>query len=176
MKLRSWTGDVERVVLPHVDAVYNFARWLVRDPRAAEDVVQAAFAQALKGAACFDGRRARAWLLRIARDLAHAYLETISLGRAAVSDAELGAAIALGPAVQTARAGCQDLAEADEALDALPVELRECILLREIEGLPYGDIARVTGVPVETVISRLSSARQVLRSLRLHFTAAGRAF
>ena len=153
-----------RAALPHLDAAYTLARWLVRDPAAAEDVVQDAMVRAMTYFASFRGENPRAWLLQIVRNTAYTRLQR---GRAAQEDAldpeglhQHLADPGADPEVAAARAEEGSLLQ--RALAALPVELREAVVLRELEEMSYRDIARVTEVPVGTVMSRLFRARQAL--------------
>src|SRR5579863_5205118 len=168
--------DFERVVLPHLDAAYNLARWLVQDSTLAEDVVQDAAVRALRYFASFRGTDGRAWILRIVRNTAYEHLKRRS-GRA---EAPLGSAmdqadaVAFGmdvhdpgpdPEAQCSR--LQDRERLTSALAALPIEHRECLVLCELEQLSYKDIARITQVPIGTVMSRLSRARSALMRIAL---------
>ncbi|MCK8784558.1 sigma-70 family RNA polymerase sigma factor [Roseomonas sp. NAR14] len=164
-------SEFERDVLPHLDAAYNLARWLVRDPAVAEDVVQEALLRALRYQ---DGRRGavRPWLLRIVRNAAYAAIGA----RRRLAEVPLeGEAVAAPPAPpfgdalgdapgdpEAAFARRQALERLDGALAALPEELRECLVLRELEELSYREIAQVTGVAIGTVMSRLWRARRAL--------------
>ncbi|HTH98112.1 MAG TPA: sigma-70 family RNA polymerase sigma factor [Stellaceae bacterium] len=159
----------ETAVLPHLDAAYNLARWLVRDACLAEDVAQDALLRALGYFASFRGEDAKAWLMRIVRNTAYDALgrrgHEISLDAGA--EGEDGAAPALqvadtAPDPEAVLARRRDLAQLDEAIAALPVELRECLVLRELEELSYKEISEVTGVPIGTVMSRLWRARRAL--------------
>jgi RNA polymerase sigma-70 factor (ECF subfamily) len=165
--------SVDQVVLPHLDAAYNLARWLMRDASAAEDVVQDAVVRAIAHIATFRGGNARAWLLRIVRNTAYDALQRRR--SAAATEVPLDAAgeqedgtntiadIAdSGATPERALENRQQLQSLDRALAALPVELRECMILREIEDLSYRDIARITAVPMGTVMSRLWRARRLL--------------
>ena len=165
----------EQVVLPHLDAAYNLARWLVRDASLAEDIVQDAVLRALQYFASFRGDTSgRAWLLQIVRNAAYAAVKARRAGVDVPLDSDDGAgAMDLpdpGPGPEAQLAQRQDLERLDEALAALPMELRECLILCELERLSYKEIARVTGVPIGTVMSRLWRARQAL----LRLQAAGR--
>ena len=159
---------IAAVILPHLDAAYNLARWLVRDASQAEDVVQDAVERALRYAASFEARDARAWWMRIVRNAAYDALAARKQDRAAVDDGAAPGEAAgdriADPADDPERALLrrQDRATLMAALDALPVALRECLMLREIEELSYKDIAAMTGVPIGTVMSRLSRARRAL--------------
>ena len=161
----------EAVVLPHLDAAYGLARYMVRDDADAEDVVQEAFLRALRYFGGYRGEAAgqgRAWLLAIVRNMAHTWMHR----RRADNTTEFDEAVhGTEEAERTAGAGGTD-AEAmradvretlSEALERLPAELREVIVLREMEGLSYKEIAGVADVPIGTVMSRLSRARKRLQ-------------
>lgn len=153
----------EQAVLPHLDAAYNLARWLVRDPTLAEDVVQDATLRAINYSSSYRGGDGRAWLLRIVRNAA--YTAITARRQSAASSLDDPAALQVADPAddpETASARRQDLGALDRALAALPVELRECIVLRELEELSYKEVAQVTGVPIGTVMSRLWRARQAL--------------
>src|SRR5215470_16699897 len=178
MENLSHLRDFEQVVLPHLDAAHNLARWLVRDPPTAEDVVQDAVMRAWKYFASFRGGSVRAWLLQIVRNTAYTCMRTrrrgaevlLGSGELAGKDAdteEERVDLQLPdprPGPEAMLAHRQDLAALDEALSALPVALRECLILRELEMLSYKEIARITDVPIGTVMSRLARAREALRS------------
>jgi len=175
----------EQAVLPHLDAAYNLARWLVRDAALAEDVAQDAMLRALQHFGGFRGEGAgadggaRAWLLRIVRNAAY----DAARARGRVREVPLDPAgddeapgfdvpdPAPGPEAMTALR--QDIARLDDAIAALPIELRECLILCEIEGLSYKEIARVTDAPIGTVMSRLWRARQALLRTQAAETKAG---
>jgi RNA polymerase sigma-70 factor, ECF subfamily len=157
------------VVLPHLDAAYNLARWLVRDPAAAEDVVQEAMLRALTYFAGFKGVNPRAWLLQIVRNTAYASRNLdrgVQLVPIAV-EPEAGT-IAADELVSTdddpeaALLRERDRKQVHELIEALPVELREPLVLRELEELSYKEIADIAGIPIGTVMSRLWRARQSL--------------
>jgi RNA polymerase sigma-70 factor (ECF subfamily) len=168
---RECVDDFERVMLPHLDAAYNLARWLVRNPAVAEDVVQEAFLRALKYFASFRGGSGRVWLLQIVRNVSYSHFKVqqsrmeVPLGRQTGAAGEQGKGMDVpdpgaGPEVTLMHR--QELGQINKALSALPVKLRECVILRELEELSYKDIARITGAPIGTVMSRLSRARQAL--------------
>jgi RNA polymerase sigma factor (sigma-70 family) len=165
-------GDFEQVILPHLDAAYNLARWLVRDPSTAEDVVQDAYERALKYFGSFRGGEGRAWLLQIVRNTAYSTLKAerrgmeVFLNSGTRSDDEDDVDLDVpdsSPGPEVTLLHRQDLAALDEALNALPVAWRECLILREVEALSYKEIARIMDVPVGTVMSRLARARQALQ-------------
>ncbi len=161
-------SEFEEAVLPHLDAAYNLARWLVRDRASAEDVVQDAMVRALSYFRSYRGGDARAWLLRIVRNeaygalAAHKRRATTSLED--IGDGDAPALQVADPAAnpEVALARREGLAQLEQALSALPIELRECLVLRELEELSYKEIGHVTGVPIGTVMSRLWRARQAL--------------
>ena len=166
--------DFERLVLPHLDAAHNLARWLVRDAAMADDVVQDAAVRALIYFSSYRGVDARAWLLRIVRNTAYDALSarkrTASAGLDDHGLADDGPALQVPEGAddpEMALSGRERSAELATALAALPVELRECLVLYELEELSYRDIAHVTGVPIGTVMSRLWRARQALMRGRL---------
>jgi RNA polymerase sigma-70 factor, ECF subfamily len=146
-------------MLPHLDAAYNLARWMLRDPAAAEDVVQEAMLRALTYFASFRGTNARAWLLQIVRTTA---LNALAAPRAEPVQEEMDEIADPAPDPEEGYAARQRRTQLDAALAALPLELRECIVLRELEELSYKEIARITNVPIGTVMSRLWRARQEL--------------
>jgi len=155
-----------RIALPHLDAAYNLARWLTRDPAAAEDVVQDAMLRALDYFSSFRGENPRAWLLRIVRNVALTRLRQGGRLRELPLEAEPGGAhenIAdAAPDPEAVAVHSEDMTQLEQMLGSLPADLRECLVLREIEEMSYRDIARVTGVPVGTVMSRLFRARERL--------------
>ncbi|KAA5608190.1 sigma-70 family RNA polymerase sigma factor [Rhodovastum atsumiense] len=165
-------GGFEALVLPHFDAAYNLGRWLMQDAALAEDVVQEAMLRAFAHFASYRGGDARAWLLRIVRNVAYTALAARRRGATTSLDAGAGPdGDGEAPALQvpdpaddpeTRLARREALAGLDRALAALPVELRECLVLRELEELSYRQVAQVTGVPVGTVMSRLWRARRAL--------------
>ncbi|HYM72952.1 MAG TPA: sigma-70 family RNA polymerase sigma factor [Stellaceae bacterium] len=156
------SGDdsFERTVLPHLDAAYRLARWLVRDAEAAEDLVQEAMVRALSYFASFRGVNPRAWLLQIVRNAAYG---SLALNRGAVT-VPLGdddiAAPEDDPETALLRAG--ECRQVRALIAALPVELRETLVLREFEEFSYKEIAEATQTPIGTVMSRLWRARRML--------------
>jgi RNA polymerase sigma factor (sigma-70 family) len=157
-------GRFERAVLPHLDAAYNLARWLTRDEHAAEDVVQEAFLRAARFFAGFRGGDGRTWLLAVVRRASYDWLAKSRAWAAAASFDEDGHGPgddSLNPEYLAVRNADRQLLR--EALEELPPEFREVVVLRELEGLSYQQIAAVTEVPLGTVMSRLSRARKQLQ-------------
>ena len=159
----------EAVVLPHLDAAYNLARWLVRDPVAAEDVVQEAMLRALSYFSSFRGVNPRAWLLQIVRNTIYAARERdsrapfVAIGREgeeATVDEDTLVSEADDP--ETALIHTRRDRQVQELIAALPAELRETLVLRELEELSYKEIADITRTPIGTVMSRLFRARHFL--------------
>ena len=154
----------EQVALPHLDAAYNLARWLTRDEHAAEDVVQEAFFRAAKFFPTFRGGNGRTWLLAVVR---RASFDWLAKNRAWAAAASFDEGVhgqadeSLNPEHLAARRADRQLLRA--ALEELPPEFREVMVLRELEGLSYQEIAAVTEIPVGTVMSRLSRARKHLQ-------------
>jgi RNA polymerase sigma-70 factor (ECF subfamily) len=160
----------EQVLLPHIDAVYNLARWLIRSPADAEDVVQEAYLRALQFFDGFRGGDSRAWLLKIVRNTCYSW---VGKNRPAEFSDEFDEKVhsgeSLGEDVEAKLVSRAESLCVRKALGTLPVAFREVLVLREIEGLSYKEISDVTGVPMGTVMSSLSRARQRLREeLRAH--------
>jgi RNA polymerase sigma-70 factor, ECF subfamily len=162
----------EHVVLPHLDAAYNLAHWLVRQPQDAEDIVQQAYLRAFK---CFDGYQggdARAWVLKIVRNTSYSFLEK---NRAAKLGEEFDETIHT-PVSKQSGADEALLQSADsrmlhEALGELPVNFREVLVLRELEGMSYKEIAEVMDKPIGTVMSGLARARTRLKDRLIRMRA-----
>ena len=156
----------EEVVLAHLDAAYGFARWLVGDPHLAEDVVQEAVLRGLNYFESYRGEDGRAWLMRIVRNTAYTMLTARRYAAQDGSDGLDGNAVLNlpdpGEGPDAALSRQDDAARLEQALSTLPTELRECLVLKELEELSYKEIAQVTGVPVGTVMSRLWRARRAL--------------
>jgi RNA polymerase sigma-70 factor, ECF subfamily len=156
------------LVETHLDSACNLARWLVRDPVLADDVVQDAMLRALKYFPGFRGENARAWVLQIVRNVALTRLQKKSQGAPAdVAEVEFETVVltVAGDARQEPEATVmreEDERLVQKLLARLPVELRECLVLREIEELSYKEIARIIDVPVGTVMSRLWRGRKLL--------------
>ena len=150
----------EQAVIPHMNAAYNLARWLLGAEDDARDAVQDAALRAFKGFPRFRGGDGRAWLLTIVRNVCFSWLRKHRHDALATEfDDELHSHAA-APEVPDI-----DPEAVRAAIEQLGAEYREAIVLREMEGLSYKEIAEVTGVPIGTVMSRLARARRQLRDL-----------
>ena len=160
--------DFDRTFLPHMDAAYNLARWLMRNDHDAQDVVQEAFLRAFRFAGGFRGGDAKAWLLAIVRNAAFTWMKR---NRGESSPAEFDETF---HTEDVAEGGLEadalkkaDRAMIHSALEELPVEFREVIVMRDLEGLSYKEIAQVAELPIGTVMSRLARARaRLARSIK----------
>jgi RNA polymerase sigma factor (sigma-70 family) len=164
-------GEFQQIMMPHLNSAYNLARWLVSDVALAEDITQDAMLRALSYFSSYKGGDARSWLLRIVRNVAYSAMAARRRGGATSLDdpgvTEEGEPLALqivdpGCDPETTLLRTESFAQLDTALAALPRELRECLVLHELEELSYKEVAHVTGVPIGTVMSRLWRARQAL--------------
>jgi RNA polymerase sigma-70 factor (ECF subfamily) len=160
------SGTFEQVVLPHLDAAYNLARWLLRRDQDAEDVVQEACLRAFNAFGQFHGGEARSWLLTIVRNTSYTWL-TRNRERAPTASFDEAlhdvATDEFDPQIILQQRSDRDAVK--RAIEELPVEFREMLVLREFEGLSYQQMAAVAGLPVGTVMSRLARARQRLERL-----------
>lgn len=163
--------EFRRVILPHLDAAYNLARYLTRDPVLAEDIAQDAILRAFRAFGQFRGTSPRAWLLAIVRNCCFT-----AQGRArsavglvvhenSLSD-ELARQVAEHPDPlpnpEEAAQRQDDVTRVRAAIEAIPEPFREAVVLRDLEDLTYAEIAEVTGVPIGTVMSRLARGRAML--------------
>jgi RNA polymerase sigma-70 factor (ECF subfamily) len=153
----------EQVALPHLEAAYNLARWLTRNEHDAEDVVQEAYVRAFTFFDSFHGEDGRAWLLAVVRNTCYTWLEKQRSHKPTVPlNEEVHApSNALNPEqlLQRRLAG----EELRQAVEELPLEFREVVVLRELEGLSYKEVASVLSIPLGTVMSRLSRGRAHLQ-------------
>jgi RNA polymerase sigma-70 factor (ECF subfamily) len=166
------TERFEQVVLPHLDAAYNLARWLVRRPQDAEDIVQESYLRAFKFFGGYRGGDARAWVLKIVRHTSYSFLEknqpTIFVEE---FDETIHTSVSEQSAVEGALWQSVDRHMLREALDQLPVNFREVVVLRELEGMSYKGIAEVMGKPIGTVMSGLARARTQLKERLIRIRA-----
>ena len=158
-------AQFEQVVVPHLDAAYNLARWLAGNDHDAEDIAQEASLRAFRFLNGFRGGNSRSWLLTIVRNTAYTWLKQnrpqtlVSVSEEEWHDIE-------DPAALKNQATALHNADRDvlrAALEELPVEFREVLILRELEGLSYKEIADVADAPIGTVMSRLARARKQLQ-------------
>ena len=154
----------EEVVVPHLDAAFNYARWLAGNEADAEDVVQDAAVRAFRFFSSLRGEDARAWLLTIVRHTWYARLSSQRVARTASTEydemADTRPDDRLGPEALLLQQ--QTVDRVRRAVEQLPVDFREVVVLRELEGLSYKEIAAVVGIPMGTVMSRLARARERL--------------
>ncbi len=156
-------GHFEKAVLPHLSAAYNLARWLTRNDHDAEDLVQEACLRALKSFDSFRGGDARAWLLTIVRNRCYTWLQENRMQELTTTfDEEIHTTESHSHSPEALLLESADARRVKDALEQLPPEFREVIVLRELEGLSYKEIAGLCGIPIGTVMSRLARARQRL--------------
>jgi RNA polymerase sigma-70 factor (ECF subfamily) len=156
----------EKAVLPHLNAAYNLARWLTRNDHDAEDVVQDAYLRALRFFGGFRGDDGRAWLLAIVRNTCYDFLRSHrpqELTEAFDEEVHTTVDDSQSPEVVLIRRADQVMVR--RALETLSLPLREVIILRELEGLSYKEIADAAGIKIGTVMSRLARARARLQQL-----------
>ncbi|HTB83100.1 MAG TPA: sigma-70 family RNA polymerase sigma factor [Candidatus Sulfotelmatobacter sp.] len=163
------TEQFERIVLPHLDAAYNLARWLAGNDHDAADIAQEACVRAFRFIGGHRGGDGRSWLLAIVRNTAFTWLKK-NRPHAIVTISDEALAEIEDQSVVVGAVFSADKNQLRAALEALPVEFREALVLRELEGLSYKEIAEIAGVPMGTVMSRLARAR---RQLQNHFSKLG---
>jgi RNA polymerase sigma factor (sigma-70 family) len=154
----------EAMMLPHLDAAHNLAKWLLRNEQDVQDVVQEAFLRAFKSFGGFHGSNGRAWLLTIVRNTSYTLLKKNRVADLTTPfDEEIHASghESISPATILEQSEDEDLVR--EAMDKLPVEFREILVLRHLEGLSYNEIAEIAQLPPGTVMSRLARARGKLK-------------
>lgn len=162
IRMKETESLFEQICLPHLDAAYNLARWLVGRDEDAQDIVQEAYFRALKGFKGFRGGNARAWLLAIVRNVAYTWLK---------KHAKQSYMVPFDPTFHDGTTGDppsestyeERVQQLDEALNRLPFEMREILVLRELEGWSYKQLASTLKVASGTVMSRLSRARERLQ-------------
>jgi RNA polymerase sigma-70 factor, ECF subfamily len=167
----------EQLVVPHLGAAFNFARWLTRNDHDAQDIVQEAALRSLRFLDGLRGEDARPWLLGIVRNTTWTWLQVNRPSEVTSRDDDSEPQIAAPPSDEPETSAIQR-AEArllNEAITALPPALREVIVLRELEDLSYRQIAQIAGIPIGTVMSRLARARRLLsQSVKVIEAAADR--
>src|ERR1700730_15292278 len=147
-------ASFEALMLPHFDAAHNLARWLLRNNQDAEDVVQEAYLRAFKSFRGFHGSNARAWLLTIVRNASYTLWKKNRAVDLTTFDEEIHAPDRESVSPATILALSEDADSVMEALDTLPAEFREILVLRHLEGLSYNEIAKIAQLPPGTVMSR----------------------
>jgi len=159
-------SNFEQAVLPHLDAAYNLARWLMRNERDAQDAAQEAYLRAFRFFSGFRGGDARAWLLKIVRNTCYTWLHANRpLQDAAEFDESVFPPDSRAPNPEEIVLQNDSNTLVRKALEMLPPNSREVLILRELEGMSYKEIADITGMPVGTVMSSLSRARARLRQV-----------
>src|SRR5437016_12420188 len=163
----------EQLVLPHLDAAFNLARWLLRRREDSEDVAQEAMLRAYRFFRGFHGGDARAWLLQIVRNTCYTWLEkNRSVDLTTEFNEELHPQPSVSP--ETLAIAGDNRERLTRALEELPVRFREVLILRELEGCSYKEIAAITSAPIGTVMSSLARARQRLQRVLTQPTGQAR--
>jgi RNA polymerase sigma factor (sigma-70 family) len=154
----------ETLLLPLMNDAYNVARWLMRNQEDAEDMVQESYLRAFRFFASFhEGTNCRAWFLRIVRNTCYTALGARDLIHQQVPlDSEANEIEDTSPLPPVSLSKKMTVEAVREAIAALPIDFREAVVLRELEGLSYKEISEVSGVPIGTVMSRLARARHQL--------------
>jgi RNA polymerase sigma factor (sigma-70 family) len=159
-------ASFEHAVLPHLDAAYNLARWLTRNDTDAEDVVQESYLRAFRFFGGFRGEDGRAWLLGIVRNTSYTWMQrnrSPELNLPLDDEAYEAESNGLSPEAEVLQnANAQILRQ---AMEALPVEYREVLVLRELDEMSYKQIADIADLPIGTVMSRLARARKRLQKI-----------
>jgi RNA polymerase sigma factor (sigma-70 family) len=153
----------EEHVLPHLDAAYNLARWLTRNEHDAQDIVQESYMRAYKFFDSFRMGNARPWLLKIVRNTSYTWLQQ---NRPRDLTANIDDSLDIeskDPSPEAQLLRTDEAGRVRQALEDLPVEFREVMIMRELEELSYKEIAEVTATPVGTVMSRLARGRKRLQ-------------
>jgi RNA polymerase sigma factor (sigma-70 family) len=157
-------ASFEGMMLPHLDAAHNLARWLLRNEEDAQDVVQEAYLRAFKSFSGFHGSNGRAWLLTIVRNTSYTLLKknhAVDLTTTFDEEIHTSGQESVSPATVLEHSENAELIK--EAMDELPVEFREILVLRHLEGLSYKEIADIAQLAPGTVMSRLARARAKLK-------------
>ena len=167
-------ASYEEVVLPHLDAAYRLAAWLLRNEHDAEDAVQEASLKALRYFRTYTGGNGRAWFLRIVRNTCYGWYGPRSKDTSDQFDEEQHSSVRPMSDPETLLLQTADAALIARAMKALPDRFRELLVLREVEGLTYRELAEAMDIPIGTVMSRLSRARQALHGALTDGLARGR--
>jgi RNA polymerase sigma-70 factor (ECF subfamily) len=157
------TPSFEEAVLPHLDAGRRLARWLTRNEQDADDVLQEASLRALRYFRTFTGGNARAWFLQIVRNTSWGRYQHVRAGMEPF-DEEQHSSVREARDPEALMLHTHDVTVIEETLRSLPDRFRELLVLRELEGLSYRELADVMGIPLGSVMSGLSRARRALRA------------
>jgi RNA polymerase sigma-70 factor (ECF subfamily) len=152
----------EECVLPHLDAAFNLARWLLRDRSNAEDATQEAMLRAYRFFGGYRSGNARAWLLQIVRNSCYTWLQKNG-PQEDISEMSEDSLPSDAPSPEALAIASHDRERVARALEDLPLHFREILVLRELEGCSYKEIAAITARPIGTVMSALARARQQLK-------------
>lgn len=157
-------ASFEAMMLPHMDAAHNLARWLLRNEQDAQDIVQEAYLRAFKSFSGFHGSNGRAWLLTIVRNTAYTLLKkNRAVDLTTTFDEEIHAVGQESTSPATILEHAEDAELIKNAMEELPVEFREILTLRHQESLSYAEIGEILKIPIGTVMSRLARARGKLK-------------
>jgi RNA polymerase sigma factor (sigma-70 family) len=157
-------ASFEEIMLPHMDAAYNLAKWLLHNEQDAQDVVQEAYLRAFKSFGGFHGSNGRAWLLTIVRNTSYTLLKkNRAVDLTTPFDEEIHASGHESVSPTTILEQSEDADLVRQVMDELPVEFREILTLRHMEGLSYNEIADIAQLAPGTVMSRLARARARLK-------------
>jgi len=166
------TVNFEEVFMQHLDAAYNLARWLTRDPSDADDVVQEAYMRAFRFSDGFHGGDSRSWILKIVRNTCFTWLKK-NRSHELVYELEKDKHEAPTSNPEELLLERADRKILKDLLNDLPAAYKEIIVLRDLEGLSYKEISSVTELPIGTVMSRLARARKKLQSGAIRTPAGG---
>lgn len=166
------TRRFEAAALPHLNTAYNLARWLLRDEHSAQDVVQDAYLRAFRFFDGFRGGDARPWLMGIVRNACFTWMREHGHGTEHVEFDEERDSDSFDPTIsrdddnpETLLIKKLESGRVNAAIEQLPTVFREALILRELEEMSYEEIAQIVGIPIGTVMSRLSRARRMLREV-----------
>ncbi len=158
-------AQFEQTMLPHLNAAFNLARWLINNDQDAEDVVQESYLRAYKYFSSYQGGNSRAWLLTIVRNACYTWLHENRAQELTVElNDELSTVAVNGDDLEQRLQIKSDRQAVIGALEALPAAYRELIVMRELEAMSYKEIASIAAVPIGTVMSRLARARRQLKA------------
>jgi RNA polymerase sigma factor (sigma-70 family) len=153
----------EETILPHLNAAHNLARWLMRNPEDARDVVQEAYLRAFRFFDSYQGGDGKAWLLAVVRNTCNTWRRRQSRDASSLPfDETVHVKTAGAPSQEQGAADREQMGVLRNCIEQLPVEFREVLVMRELEEMSYLEIASATGLALGTVMSRLSRARKRL--------------